>query len=421
MSRPLIRDSFERFGNDLAANILSYLDRTHQHKYLKVSTQWFRSMFNMAHIANVYNSDSLPIIENFEVYGISSLQKTLTYVKHIEYRRAHKLLLTTGDKSLHFISEGIRKSPFVEELKIRIWDSSLDDVYMFELRDIISKAKHLKKLYLYLGFSFSKMSYFDYFVEQFAPILCELVIDNFIDIIDHKQFFIGMSKLKKLETLTLLTSTQDFEWLKKLSKAVPQLSKLYILKALDQDLRRISLNRLLELWPNIKYIFSSDRCVHPAYDLAYFKPFMKWLNKKEPLASSLYNTIYWSNELIYSRDYKFLFLARHDNNYGKLPKNIENLYFIDHCNRREENSLFQLKRILQNSPNIRALRTNHSNLDECFGYFLGKAINNPKNSYLLGDCYSDWLYCGQNLKSNSLLMIDLYSYGPVEENPKYFY
>ena len=422
MSIPVARDSFERVGNDLASNILSYLDRTHQHKFLTVSSQWFRSMFNMAHIANVYNSESLPIIENFEINDISSLEKTLEYIKHFEYRRTHKLFLTTGDKSLHFINTGIRNSPFVEELKIRIWDTSLEDVYMFELKNLISKAKHLKKLYLYLGFSFSKISYFDYFVDNFSPILCELIIENLIDFLDSDHFFNGMAKLKKLKTLTLVHLTLDIKWLRKLSKAVPQLSKLYILKAIDLDIKNISINKLLELWPNIKYIFSSDRAVHPAYDLSYFKPFMKWTNKQEPLISPLYNTLYWSNEIIYSKEYKFLFLARRDNNRGKLPENIENLYFVGHHNRRDsECLLFQLKRILKNSPNIRSLRTNSQFLDECFPFFLEKAINNTQTSYLLGDFYSNWFYCGRNLRSTSRLMLDLFQYGPAEETPKHYF
>ena len=421
LNMDLQKDSFQRFGSDLTANILSYLDRSSQQKFLKLSKLWYKSMYEMAHFVTI-NYPQLPLLEVNSGISAASLQNTFNYVKRLENRRAHKLDIYAATHNLSFIRGSLQYSPFVEELKIRIWDNSLDDVYIFELLDIISDLKNLKKLYLNFGFNFSSKSVFNYFVEKFKNIICELVIENFDDFVDSDHFFKGLAEFKNLKTITVNNSSRDYQWLKKLSKAIPGLQKLFIVKAFNGDLFNISIHKLLKLWPNIRYIFCSDRDITDRYNLAVFKKYMRALYRQDPVEYPIYNVPNWANELIYSKEYKSLFLARHDCNNGKIPDNIENLFFINHPNRRDnEAGIIQITKLINKNPNIRSLRTNSNYLEALFPLFLGKAINNQNKSYLLGDLNSNWLYCGSNLKTNAQLMLDFFQFGPREENPAHFF
>ena len=366
-------------------------------------------MYKMTHFVTL-NYPQHSLLELTEG-TVDSAYKTFKYVKYMETRRAHRLEIHAATHTIPFILDTLRASPFVEELKILIWDNTIEDVFIFELFEIVKKLKCLKKLRIHFGFAFKNVEMFEFFVENFKHILVEYVIDNYSAFLDSRQFFEGLSKLTKLTTLTISNSSRDFKWLKKIAKALPQLSKLYLIKLYNSDILNKGITHFLELWPEIRYIFISDRDLNNRYNLGFFKPYIRAIYKQEPLVYPIYNTQSWGNELIYSKEYNFLFLSRADNCNGVLPSNIEHLFFVNHpFNTRT--GVIELKNILMRSPNIRSLRTNGSYVNSCFQIMLAKALSFQTKIFLLGDLTSDWLYHGGNLRTNSERILQFFQYGP---------
>ena len=331
----------------------------------------------------------------------------------MQNRRAHKIDIHLTGYSMPYLSEYIRKTPFVQELKIRVWDAELDDIYIFELLEVMKGLKYLKKIYMNFSFKFEHSKIFNLLVENFSKILVETSIESSGYFADNSDYLRDLSKFSGLKTLTIYNSTRTKTWLRKVANSTPNLSKLYLIRFYNTEFDFWTINSLLKLWPNIRFILNGERDITSRYDFSFFKPHFRSMYKQQPLDMSMIQNQYWSNEMVYSRDYKCLLLSRANNLCAKLPKNIENLFFIDHPNRRDIISVRnQLKAILWENKQIKSLRTNVLLMEDNFMHFMLNAVCNPGKSYLLGDLASNWLYSELNIQSNSRQMMNWFKYGP---------
>jgi hypothetical protein len=282
---------------------------------------------------------------------------------------------------------------------------------MLEVIEIIKKLKYLKKIHLNFNFMFENTSVHQLFVKHFTPILGSITISAGTYFVDN--YFGSLKQFTGLKSLTLSDCHYGDAWFNELAQKSPGLSTLNLVRVYHNNLTKLSINYILNLWPNISYVLSTFRPLTSQFNLSNFKPFFKSMFKQEPLNRTVLETQNWSNDMVYSKGYKTLLLAREDGNNGILPDNIEHLFFINFTNRSDITSVAaNLMALLWKNPNLRSLRINSRLVDSCFPTFRYKAVNNPNKVYLLGDLSSNWYYWGQNLKSTSDQMFTLYEYGP---------
>ena len=240
---------FNRFGEDLSANILSYLNLDYQEKLIFVSKQWYKEMFSMSHFATVDCEEALMSDD-----CVNPFEKT-------QYRRVWRMVARVNEFSFFLLPNIIKSAPNLKELKIE-WDSSeyntpLNECQVLILKECI-KNSNVTKLHLAITVSFNNYENLNQFIQEFSEMLYEIWIDlsKSYNKEPYSMLLHNINSMKCLKKLALLNvktnSTTDL--LIFLSKDVPNLEVIMIF---GNDIRNIDtcwpLNLLIKYFKNIKY------------------------------------------------------------------------------------------------------------------------------------------------------------------------
>ena len=355
-----------------------------------------------------------PEVTYYDICSPYFIEKTLEYIESNENKKLKRLEIQETVHRFEFIEKIIKSAPLVKEIKLCIREPKINDKYFFDLKKLTNSLINLKELRLCFSFEFLSPSIYGYFIGAFKDILIEFIVDLCRNVCCTSYFFQGLSKLTKVRTLTIMNAQGKITWMSKLQKAMPNLR---VLKFIRIDDRNTDIHEILKLWPNIKYVFISDNQPSIHYDLGSFKPYLRSISKQAQISSPLTRIWHWSGEFIYSRDFKTIFTTRADYFGGRLPSNIEHLYFIKASGLRFfPGHTHNFKEMVRNSPQLRSLRTNPVDMESFFPIFMDKSLHEPNKQFLLGDLESDWMYKRRNISSNSHQMMDWFKYGPLRED-----
>ena len=376
------RDSFNRFSDDLSANIFSFMKREHQLNNIGVSWRWYNLMFTMTHIVSL----------NLPMMGEEERRKSAD-VRNNENKRVRKMHLILKEPSFDGLSQIIESAPNLAELRIE-YDESYDFNAIFDEKDIDDlimalKGSKITKLQLALPIRFKHAEIIHYFCEYFGHIITELWIDMRLNdkvlVTLLEQMRENMKSLKKL-TIDF-DGVQYLNVLPSLTKVCPQIETLIFYGAHQEFLLNFQFNAYLKSFQHLKVLLvQKTQFLYTKLTYSALKPLAKSTQKSEPMPKIPIHQdeVYF----LYSKDYKFIIDTTKILIVTQMPKFVENFVCISFIRFGDKHkvSTEKLINILRKS-NVKRMRVSPILIEDLIPEFVSMAKINPNSHYLLtNDC-----------------------------------
>ncbi len=405
------KDSFDRFGDDLAANILSYLPRLQQYRYSRVCQQWLNCMFEMEHFATLPCPKIIPGF--WHAHPIDGLQR---HMRDNENKKLLRLDVVLSYVSLVGLSEVLINAPHLRHLKIEVKNLEYFNGAVFAKHILFNLNytlldTNLEKLSFAIPLIFESFFAAKFFVERFGPILAEMWIDcqNDSNIIHY--LIRELKNMPKLESLVLFRCGNKLcqYFPEHLAKSCPNLKRI-CLNTVNNGLFNKPIDVYFKLFPKLKYLLI-QKSGHMV-SISDLRKLVLSTHRCQPATDilALYKPPYQRAEMVfYSTEYKFM-LATVEDDLPIIPRNTESLVFMDRNDRVVIGHLVSfLTDVIQKSA-IRKLIVSQGLYDAMMPLIGEKAKKSPTLKHLCSHNQSPWLWnnegYGANFYSTYLYVID---------------
>ena len=405
------RDCFDRFGNDLTANILSYMGREEQYRYIRVCKQWMYRMFDMTHNATLECPKSYPGFWN--PICINGLQLLL---RERENRRVWRMDILLTGASIAGLSEQLSNAPNLKHLKIEFKESTalpiIAETVLFQLNAALLDVK-LQKFSLAIPLVFTRTACLEFFVKKFGPILSEFWI-NCSNQRKILQYLIhSLKHMPKLECLVFINCGRILPstLIEYLGTRCPNLKRL-CLYDLENPMIYGSIDKFVKTLPNLKYLILQKLTNKVRVSISSLRNIMISTDRCEPSSDAInyLKRHYHKEELtFYAKEYNFMLCATKDLFVHEIPKSVQSLVFMDYYESEDTVPFVWYLNEAMNRTSIRKLVVNRELIDQLVPIMGEKAKKNPKAKHLIGHDRSPWLWTSDeipNLYSTYLYVLD---------------
>ena len=423
------RDSFDRFGDDLCAHILSFLDRKQQIKLSCVCSQWKNHMYAMSHFVTI--ECDMFFNRRGSCCNTFDNLKTIAYFKNTQNRRTWKMALQFKcPRYFDYIPHIIRNTPNLKELKIELhpdYNFSVGKDFIGEehlqMLSYWIKKSNIEKLYLALPVKFKNLEKLESFVSSFKEIICEL----WVDMNNTNKYLTPMIENLKmfsnLKTLALVNwdPNKSLYSCYFISKYAPKIETLIIKASFAPHFGVWSIDCFLKSYPNLKYLLVHRSVKPELYSLvkskqnisiSELKPLVYSTLKCEPLNKPLV----WDRPIY--RDVFFLFYSKKFNAFIdfmclyepiNIPNHIENYIYLNRFGGANNKYVFKPERDdrvisfindkIKNS-NLKRIRTEYRLNKPIIRILAQFAEKFPREKYMISDETSQFLWTGSDESAN---------------------
>ena len=423
------KDSFDRFGDDLCAHILSFLDRKQQIKLSCVSSQWKNHMYAMSHFVTI--ECDMFFNRRGSCCNTFDNLKTIAYFKKTQNRRTWKLALQFKcPRYFDFIPHIIRNTPNLKELKIEmhpdfnfsVGQDFIGEEHLQMLSHMIEKS-YIKKLYLALPVKFKNLEKLMYFVNRFKDITYELWIDMNSSNKFLKPLIENLKSFANLKTLALVNWDPNKVLFNcySIGEFVPKIETLIIKSCFEAQYGVWSMDSFLKSYPQLKYLLIHRSMRHLLKSLENFKQNIS-ISELKPLAYStlkcepLNKPLTWDRNIC--RDVYFLFYSKKHRffidfmclyNPINIPPLIENYIYLNRFGGTNDKYVFipgRDNRVLSfindkiKNSNMKRIRTEYRLNRPLIRILAPIAEQFPREKYMISDETSQFLWTGSDESAN---------------------
>ena len=362
------RDSFDRFGDDLTATILSYLPINDKYRYCMTSNMFFNNMFSQTRLADISDFLFSPIrFWDFERFSPATTDRIFDSMERNQYHPITSLYANIGANCFQTVVNFYNKCPNVRRLKIDGGNRKISHISDWtNLMANISVKPPLRELYLGSLFVFQTQSNMDFFIHRYIPVLKEVgVVLNYMVELPADVIIANLHRFPNVEVLNIAIFNSD-GWTismaahKTISKALPRLKKLNFYLAMDnQNDILYDVDRLTRVYPHLTDLYVGPMLGGQWTDPSFMKSAMEDMAKFGPVRRAIFLDQH-STTLRYSKKYKWVFFVQRNKRHQLiLPTEVNSIVFhyFDKIY-RASSDVAMLKALLNRHPNIRQIRVN---------------------------------------------------------------
>jgi hypothetical protein len=278
------KDSFDRFGDDICSLVLSYLPRKLQERFIFVSNQWKRCMFNMTYYAELRTTRN--------TIGFGETPENRNFSQRFVRKNGNKVLymkLNVTNFDFNGIIQIIKCAPKLKELKLNFvkdHNNVLGERSLLTLNEALLDIE-LKSLKLGTPIKFRTEDTLKYFITKYSPILTELWIDPDFAKALFAQLIQSLSNMEKLKKVVFVNCGKKFNsgYREYLSKYCSRIKVLIFYDTIFPSLSEVNLFEFQKYFKNLNHLLIQRKVNYNRVSITDIKPL---LSKKSEIMSSIF-------------------------------------------------------------------------------------------------------------------------------------